>query len=167
VLLDIANYEGDWHYVVGSNAQNSTKIYVNPLQNSTNTDESGAIKPQLSLEITSPRFATFSNNTRFISVQNDTTFGVYDAELKTTYTFTSPVLLPKEGAKWMDGHRLHVTNGNSEHVFEYDGNNYQVLVESKDGYQSFYDRDYVRLFTLAPQTSGVLNFQVSNLTLTN
>jgi hypothetical protein len=167
VLLDIAKYESDWFYVVGSNAQNSTKIYLNPLQNSSKTDELGAITPQLSLEITSPRLAGFSTNTRFIAVQNETTFSVYDAELKTSYTFTSPVALPKEGAKWMDGHRLHVTSGNTEHVFEYDGNNYQVLVESKNGYQSFYDRDYVRLFTLAPQTSGALNFQVSNLTLTN
>lgn len=167
VLLDIASYEGDWFYVVGSNAQNSTKIYLNPIQNTTSIDESGAKKPQLSLENTSPRFIGFSDNARFIAVQNDTSFSVYDAELKETYTFTSPVALPKEGAKWMDGHRLHVTSGNTEHVFEYDGNNYQVLVESNNGYRSYYDRDYVRLFTLAPQADATLNYQVSNLTLTD
>lgn len=167
VLLDIAKYEGDWFYVVGSNAQEATQVYINPLQNSSNTDETGVIRAQLRLTLPAPRFANFSDNARFIGVQNEKSFTVYDAELQTIYTFDSPVALPKDGAAWMDGHRFHVVSSGNEHVFEYDGNNHQTLIESKDGMRSYYDRDYVRLFTFVPQADSSLTYQVSNLTLTD
>lgn len=167
VLLDIAKYDGDWIVVAGSNTQDTTLVYINPLQNSSNTDASGALRSQLRLSKTSPRFLGFSDNARFIAVQNDASFTVYDAELQTIYSFDSPVALPPEGATWMDGHRFHVVSGGAEQVFEYDGKNHQTLVEAQNGLRAFYDRDYVRLFSLAPQTNGTFNYQVSNLTLTD
>ncbi len=166
VLLDVAKYEGDWFYVVGSNAQEVTQIYVNPLQNSSNIDESGALRSQLKLNLRAPRYAAFSDNARFIAVQNDAAFSVYDAELQTIYNFTSPVALPVEGATWMDGHRFHVVSDGAERVFEYDGTNYQTLIEATNGTRAFYDRDYVRLFTQVKQPDGTSAVQVGNLTLT-
>ena len=166
ILLDVAKYEGDWFFVIGSNAQEITQIYVNPLQNSSNIDTTGALRSQLKLSLRAPRFAAFSDNARFIAVQNDTAFSVYDAELQTIYNFASPVALPAEGATWMDGHRFHVVSDGAERVFEYDGTNYQTLVEATNGSRAFYDRDYVRLFTQVKQLDGTTTLQVGNLTLT-
>jgi len=167
VLLDVAKYEGDWFYIVGSGAQDTTQIYVNPLQNSSNVDTNGALRSQLKLNLRAPRFAAFSDNARFIAVQNDSSFSVYDAELQTIYSFNSPVQLPIDGATWMDGHRFHVVSGGAEHVFEYDGANYQTLTEAIDGSRAFYDRDFVRIFTLVKQADSTVGLQVGNLTLTD
>lgn len=166
ILLDVAKYEGDWFYVTGSNAQETIQIYVNPLQNSSNLDEFGALRSQLRLNLRAPRYAAFSDNARFIGIQNDTAFSVYDAELQTIYNYESPVALPLEGAAWLDGHRFHVVSEGAERVFEYDGANYQTLVEATDGTRAFYDRDYVRVFTQVKQDSGNTSLQVGNLTLT-
>ncbi|MEZ6330835.1 MAG: PEGA domain-containing protein [Candidatus Saccharimonadales bacterium] len=167
ILIDIARYEGDWFFVVGSNAQENTHIYINPLQNADNIDTTGALRFQLKLPLPAARYVGFSDNARFIGVQNDTAFTVYDAELQTIYRFDSPVALPPEGAQWLDGHRFHVVSGGSEHVFEFDGANFQTLTEAVNGQKAFYDNDFVRLFTLAPQANNSLNFQVGFLTLTN
>jgi len=162
-LLDIAKYDGDWYVVVGSSAQPNSDIYINPLQNSANTDEKGALQSQLSLQQSSTRFVSFSDNARFIALQNQSAFTVYDAEVKAIYTFASPVALPSEGAEWLDGHRLHAVSDNVEQVFEYDGANYQKLVSATNGYSVFYDRDYRDAYSLVTDPAGGYKLQIGKL----
>ena len=164
VLLDVARYDGDWMFVAGSGSQDETAIYVNPLQSSNNTDSTGALRSQLKLPLRAPRYASFSDNARFIALQNADSFTVYDAELQTIYSYKSPATLPKEGADWMDGFRLQTVSDSSVQVFEYDGSNYQILGNAANGYEPFYNPDYTTMFSVTQQSPPGGGVQVSSLT---
>ena len=168
VLLDVARYDGDWFFVVGSSNEQAVVAYVNPLKSNAEVDPAnGFIVPQILLQTPGAVHIGFSDNARFIGAQNSNSFTVYDAELEKVYAFNSPVALPTGGAKWMDGHRYHVVSNGAEQVFEFDGKNHQTLSNAYGGNTAYYDRDYVRLFNLAEQSDGSFDFQVSNLTLTD
>lgn len=165
ILLDVARYDGDWMYVAGSGAQDETAVYINPLQNSTNIDNAGSLRSQLRLPLRAPRHLSFSDNARFIALQNTDSFTVYDAELQTMYEYKSPVPLPSEGANWMDGYRLQVSADNLVQVFEYDGTNQQSLVSTINSYSAYYNVDYTNIYTIVKQPTGATAIQLGNLTV--
>jgi WD40 repeat protein len=165
VLLDIARFKNDWYFVASSINQDYAAIYINPLSRALRPQDGGLIKPQLRLILDNPKKVGFSDNARFIGLQSENSFTVYDGELKLIYKYDSPVELPNGGAKWMDGHRWHVISGSNETVFEFDGENKQTLVPAQDGSTAFYDTDYVLIYNLVKQQDGKSALQISRLTI--
>lgn len=149
-LLDMAKFDGRWYVAVG--AVNAGRVYIYRDPASQQSANSKAL-PSLftSLVITQPTQIAFSANTRFIMTQSANKFAVYDAEVDRRYYFTSDLALTSESkATWMDGHRITVNHDSKVTVFDYDGINAQTLVPILPGTLPYFDRDYTRLFTLAP-----------------
>lgn len=152
-LLDMARFDNHWYVVVGAVSGARVYIYKDPASQQETTSKS---LPSLftTLVMTQPTQVAFSANTRFIMTQSGSKFAVYDAETNRRSYYTSDLKLPIESkATWMDGHRLLINNDNKVTVFDYDGINKQTLVPIAPGTLPFFDRDYTRLFTLAPSVS--------------
>ncbi len=152
-LLNMARFNTKWYVAVGAVGEGRVFIYQNPTEQQPN--DSKAL-PSLftTLVMKQPTQVTFSANTRFIMTQSGNKFAVYDAETNRRFYYTSSLALPADSkATWMDGHRLLVNHENKVHVFDYDGINNQVLVPIVPGSLPYFDRDYTRLFTLAPSVA--------------
>lgn len=169
ILLDIARFQNDWYIVAGSTPQELTTVYINPFDGNNQPISADAslpvepIKPQLLIPLAGARFASFSENARFIGLQSAEAFSVYDAELKQVYSYKSPVLLPSTGAIWMDGHRYSVVTGGNEVIFEYDGQNMQTLAPAIDNTVAYFDKDYNNLFTLVSGADDKTFQQINSL----
>jgi hypothetical protein len=162
-LLDIAQFQKKWYYVVSSVNSDRVNIYRNPLSRS-EPGNTKPIQPQISLKIDKPQFVSFSDNTRFISVQSGKKFVIYDAEQLKPYRFESSLnIIANQQAKWMDGHRLSVVTDGKARVFEFDGTNTQTLVNSRSEFLPYYDRDYKYIFTLIQQADGKTGLESGKL----
>lgn len=161
ISLDVASYENDWYYAVGSDKQEYVGIYLNPI--ATQSVSNGFLKPQLKLRISAPKMVSFSDNARFIAAQSESDFAVYDAEVKRVYRYKSPIKLPVGGAKWMDGHRLRAAADGKEQIFEYDGNNLQATSAALDGSMTYYDRDYLFSYSFVKDEAGPFKLIQANL----
>ncbi|MCW2763470.1 MAG: hypothetical protein JWR85_3671, partial [Marmoricola sp.] len=154
-LLDLAQYDGDWFVAVGANAENKTYVFKNPQA----VRKAGRVKvlvPVQVLRVTAPNFLAFSSNTRFIMIENATSFAVYDAETDKGYTYATAKALdaPQAHANWMDGHRLMYVSGNKIVIFDYDNINFQELVTTTPALMPFFDRDYRYVYTLTPPATA-------------
>lgn len=151
--LQIAKYEGDWYYVVGSDTDERIIIYKNPLDNI-----NGLLKqavPLMALRQKGTQKVSFSSTARFVAAFAGQQVAVYDAEEGHDYHYTAP--LPIDGQlKWMDGHRLTGLNGGQVAIFDYDGINQALLGPSTIAQGGLFDRDYIELFTITPSDKGSL-----------
>jgi hypothetical protein len=153
-LLDIARFDGDWYMVVGAAAEKKAYVYINAF------DALKASKPRVPLpsallKLDVPlEYASFSANTRFMSVQGGSQFAVYDAETQRQYRFDSKLQLPpNQKVTWMDGHRFTVVSEGKLRVFDFDGTNMQTLNQAELGFIPFFDRDFKLLYTISPSVS--------------
>lgn len=153
-LLDVAKFDGVWEYVVASPVGNKVQIYRNPL-NKAKPNAPTVIYPNLSFGIESPQYLSFSDNARFIAVQSGKKFIVYDSEQKRVFRYESNLDLKQDQqAKWMDGHRLSAVSDSKIAVWEFDGTNQQLLVNSKPEFSAYFDRDYKYLYSIVAQPDG-------------
>lgn len=159
-FLDIARYEGAWHLVVGSEAENRTYIYKDPqtvLQRNDSTKPAPISILKSNGAMTS---VSFSQNTRFIVTQSGQHFEVYDAEYNQYFKYD--ILEPLDvGVKvvWMDGHRLLAKTSGKAFIFDFNGNNKQELLPSSPNAPVLFDRDYTFLYNvntsaLSPERTG-------------
>lgn len=151
-MLDVARYDNAWYIVAGSPSENRTYVYKNPAA-ALNADPDATLVPVQVLKTQAPQFAAFSDNARFIMVQNGQQFSVYDAENEKGYSYTvdKPIDAAQVHADWIDGHRMAFTSAGQLIVFDFDKNNQQTLVAADAAYRPFFDRDFESLYTLAPQ----------------
>ena len=149
-LLDLAEYDSHWYVAVGVVEDKKVYIFRDPeVLPSTNSKISASIYSVLSME--KPTQVLFSANTRFLMTQNGNKFAVFDAELNKRYTYQTPFAIPTETkASWMDGHRIVVNANNKTNVFDYDGINQHQLAQATDTMVPMFDRDYTRLYAIAP-----------------
>jgi hypothetical protein len=149
-LLNMAEFDGDTYIIGGSAADGKVYVYKNPL--AVLKKQSGSLPlPVALLKVDNPEYATFSANTRFISVQGGSRFALYDFETKLQYKYDTQLpLTTGQKAIWMDGHRLMVVSQGKMVVFDYDNLNRQTLVATADSYVPLFDRDYNQLFTVGP-----------------
>jgi len=164
-LLDIARYDSDWHVVVGASAENKAYVFKNP-QTIRKIDKVKNLVPEHILRVTAPNYLAFSSNTRFIMIENATSFAVYDAETNEGYTYaTAQPLDPGIAhANWMDGHRITYVSGGKVVIFDYDNINFQTLSPTSPAYLPTFDRDYRNLYTLpAPAANGQTPFTATPL----
>jgi hypothetical protein len=65
----------------------------------------------------------------------------------------------------MDGHRIVVNSDNKVVVFDYDGINQQTLAPIIPGSRAYFDRDYIRMYALAPTTNDPSKTSLSRSSL--
>ncbi len=167
-LLDYAKFDDHFYAAVGVNSQGKVYIYKDPA-NDPSTDPKASPSLFTTLIIQDPKFISFSANARFIMAQSGKKFALYDAETVRRTYYESSLNIPVEyKALWMDGHRIVVNNDNKVVVFDYDGINRQTLVPIIPGSRAYFDREYNRLYTLAPTTNDASKTSLtrSNLKIT-
>lgn len=160
-LLDLSRYDGNWHVAVGASGDNKAYVFRNPQS----VRKAGKVKnlvPVQVLRVTAPNYLAFSSNTRFVMIENSTSFAVYDAETDEGYTYAS--MPPMDGgpgsdglpahAIWIDGHRLTYVSGGKTIIFDYDNINTQTLVPASPAFLPFFDRDYENLYSLTPPAAA-------------
>lgn len=155
IPIDIAQFDGTWYAVVGSDTEQKAYIYKDP-QDILKT-RSGRAPPIVSvLRAGGPISAlSFSNSARMIMITSGQHFDVYDAETGRNYRYDIAEPLD-QGNKpvWMDGHRMLIRSGGKAVVFDYDGINKQTLVSSAAGIPIFFDRDYEVMYTVSASAAA-------------
>src|SRR5690606_18835165 len=153
-LLDLAQHNNSWLVAAGASSDNRVYVYRNPITfiKANNPKATMSIR---TMRITNPTSISFSANAQFIAVQSGQSFDVYDAQEDRQYHFTINTPFDKNSgpAKWMDGHRLLTSTGGKVTVFDFDGSNYQLLTAATPGYTPMFDRDYTRMYSIAPSQS--------------
>jgi len=154
-LLDLAQYDGDWYVAVGSSVDNKVYVFRNP-QAVRKTGKIQNLVPVQVLRVTAPNYLAFSSNTRFVMIENATSFAIFDAETDKNYTYATsqPLDAPQSHAVWMDGHRVSYVSGGKLVIFDYDNINMQTLSAASPNFLPFFDRDYRNLYSITPPTSA-------------
>lgn len=153
-LLDVARFDNRWYFGVGAAADGKVYVYENPFDTIRSAPRQELI-PATIMRLKDPEFISFSQNTRFISVQARGEFAVYDAETERAYRYNTDLAFqPGNKAVWMDGHRLSGVVEDDVVVFDFDGINKQVLTGSVPGLLPYFSADYEELFTIAPKASS-------------
>jgi len=154
-LLNAARFDGNWYVVAGSQAENRTFIYKDPVaQISNNADKkAGAL---FSLRVNNPTDVSFSANAQFVALQNGKDMHVYDIDREKAYRYTVryPLEAPQKKINWMDGDRFTYTSAGKQVVFDYDNINRHSLVPASATYDSAFDRNYEYLYTFAPRADS-------------
>lgn len=155
-LVEEAQFQSHWYYVVGSNTDERVNIYKDPLDSLRNPAIARAV-PLLSLNIIDATKVSFSNNTRFIAAEAGQKLAIYDLEAQSAYRYTleSPLAY---ALHWMDGHRLVGTIDGTFFVTDYDSTNQQRLSPTNYSRGGFFDSAYEQLITTTTTTteSGVV-----------
>lgn len=159
-VLDMAEYRGKQYVVAGAGSENVVYVYENPIQqlNDPDLERPNALR---AIRVAGATYVEFSPSTRYIMAQKGTTFGVYDIYLKDVhvYTINSPLDAPQAHANWMDGARLTYVTGGKQIVFDYDGQNYQTMVDTNVALGGYFSRDYDYFYGFAANeaAASVLN----------
>ena len=148
-LHDAADFNGKLYLAVGGSSDKEVFLFENPLDglNASST----APQAFLALPIDNPTSLKFSTNARFVAVQSESSFAIYDAETERHYRYNTKLDLESStSATWMDGHRLTIIpKDGAVRVFDFDGTNMQSLNPGISGTGVYFDRDYKALFNLA------------------
>jgi len=150
-LLDVARFDNQWYFAAASAADGKIYVYREPFA-AIRAVPAKTLAPATIMRLPGAEFMSFSQNTRFITVQAGSKFALYDAEMKRTHVYDTKLPF-KSGQKavWMDGHRLSTVINGRTVVFDYDGINQQTLLPSLAHTLPFFSDDYEQLFTLAPK----------------
>jgi len=164
-LLDYAKFDTHFYAAVGVNSQGKVYIYKDPANNPS-TDPKASPSLFTTLIIQDPKFVSFSANARFILAQSGKKFALYDAETVRRTYYQSALNIPLDyKALWMDGHRIVVNSDNKVVVFDYDGINQQTIAPIIPGSRAYFDRDYIRMYALAPTTNDPSKTSLSRSSL--
>lgn len=153
-LLDEAQFQGHWYYVVGSNTDERVNIYKDPLDGLRNPAISRAV-PLLSFNIMDANKVSFSNNARFIAAEAGQKLAVYDLETQSIYRYSLENKL-SDALYWMDGHRLIGASNGAIFITDHDSANQQTLTPTNFTGGGFFNTNYERLFTTTATKTGVV-----------
>lgn len=160
-LMDMARFDGAWYVVMSASDEGRVYVYRNPLDTLKGSSNNPLV-PVTVLKIDNPLNLLFSANTRFVMAQNGSKFAVYDAEADRRYFYDTKLAVPPtQKALWMDGHRIMLTHDGKSVVFDFNGTNQQTLTASSLENGIFFDRDYTRLFNVAPSVSVAGRFSLT------
>jgi hypothetical protein len=150
LVMDTAQYGGDWYAVVGPELDGRVYVYKN-LQTSLRQAPHKLPVPITILKIDQPAYASFSSNGEFIVAQNGSKFAGYDIETNRRYYYElkQPTQTTQQ-AIWTDDYRLGLVIDGKTLVFDYDGTNQQTLTANVPGLRPYFSRDYTGLFNVAP-----------------
>lgn len=151
-LIDAAQYAGNFYYIAGSDAADRINIYKNPLDEIKNPSFGRAL-PMIALAISGGQKIGFSDNARFVGVENGQRFAVYDFETQDIYQYSISQPLA-DNMSWMDGHRFIGDSDNKVFVMDYDGTNRQIITDTSQVDGALFSRDYNHMLVVAPVSSG-------------
>ncbi len=171
-LLDITQYSGAWYIVTGAPNENRTYVYKNPASTLSDKPKEPLVPVQV-LKTTNPNHVSFSDNARFIVVEQGQQFSVYDAETDKGYAYTLPGPMdpPQTHATWMDGHRMMYVSNGTLVVFDFDNTNQQKLGAADPAFIPVFDREYTFIYSFVTSTAqaangtGVFQFALNNTAL--
>lgn len=147
-LIDAAQFQSHFYYADGSDKSDRINIYKDPEDNIKNRSI-GKAYPTIALDMPGAAKLKFSNNARFIGVENGQNIAVYDMEIQSRYEYS--VSDPLAGLMdWMDGHRFIGQSNGNVLVMDYDGINKHVLVPSLLPAGGLFSGNYNHLLTIAP-----------------
>ncbi len=164
-LLDIARFDNSWYVVAGTVKEGKVFVYKNPtsfLRKQPNLLPA----PITVLRLDNPSDLSIAANARMIGLQAGQKIAVYDIE--NDLRFDYEIEHPLDGRmKWMDGNRWVGTTEGKVIVFDFDGTNLQLLSDVSAGSLPIFDREYDRLYTLAPSkvAQGRFSFNRTQLRL--
>lgn len=147
-VMDVARYDNEWYYAVGSAADNMVFVYTNPLP---------ALRREIRVPLTvtaimridNPRFVSFSANTQYIGVQSGNRLQALDLEDSHQYRIELSQDIPLEQKlMWMDGHRYVYVVNQQSYIVDFDGSNEETLVTTRLTNGPYFDRDYDNVFTI-------------------
>lgn len=163
-LIAINDYSGNLYVAIADPAAQVVHIYRNPL---TQLTANQPPLPSVSLKFASPSFLRFSAGGRFILAERGKAFATYDAEYKKSvyYNLTQPLDAGQTHADWLDGAHLQYVSNKQLYVFDYDGENDQLLVPATVGYQALYDSNYSFVYALAPPTKAAPTYVLTSTSL--
>ena len=151
-LIDAAQFNGHFYYVAGSDTAARINIYQDPL-NDIKNPQIGKALPMIALLDPGAQKIGFSNNARFVGVEDGQHFAVYDFETGQRYQY--PLADPlADNMAWMDGHRFIGDSDGKVLVMDYDGTNQQVLTPTQFPAGALFSADYKHMLTLAPAADG-------------
>lgn len=154
IPLDFARSGKDWYAVIAVESEERTYVYKNPIEY---LDGEKDIQKAALLTFKSPSPITqvsFSQNTRFIMSQSGQVLNVYDTETDRRYDYKVKFPIDKGATlDWMDGHRLITHTNKNILIFDFDGINYQQMINSNSSFPVMYDRDYTELYTIGSSSS--------------
>jgi hypothetical protein len=156
-MVDLAQFQGNFYYVVGSDTSDRINIYKNPLDNIKNPSIAKALG-LLSMHIDNLQKVSFSTNARFVTGQSGQNFAVYDIETGETYHYSVEEHLT-DNLSWMDGHRLIGQTGGQILVMDYDGTNKQLLGSTLEPFGGLFSRDFNHLLAVNKSKSGKIILQ--------
>lgn len=151
-LIEAAQFQGNFYYVVGSDTSGRLNIYKDPLDGLKDPAVKKAL-PFIALQNPGTTKLKFSDNTRFIGTEIGQTFAIYDLETlaRYKYSLTNPLAGTMD---WMDGHRLIGVSGGNVLVMDYDGVNKQTISPSLLPQGAIFSGNYNHMITLTAAESG-------------
>lgn len=155
-LIDMAQFQGSWYYVAGSDKDARINVFRDPL-NGLRDQSIKTATPSLSLNIKGAAKISFSTNARFIAAEAGQTFAVYDLETQDLFRYALETPL-SSALQWMDGHRLIGASKGMVFVTDYDSIYQQKLIPTTSLVGGFFDPDYNNLLTtvnVSGDTGGV------------
>jgi hypothetical protein len=151
-LIDAAQFQGNFYYTAGSDTADRINIYKNPLDQIKNPVYAKAL-PMAALRISGGQKISFSENTRFVGVENGQRFAVYDFETQDSYQYPITETIA-DNLSWMDGHRFIGQSDGKVFVMDYDGTNKQLLTATSLPVGGLFDTEYNNLLTITPSSDG-------------
>lgn len=151
-LVDAAQFQGHFYYAAGSDTTERINIYEDPLDSIKNPALSKAL-PLLALHDPGAQTIGFSDNARFIGIENGQRFAVYDIETDSLYQYPVTESLA-DNLVWMDGHRYMGESGGKIFVMDYDGTNRQLLTDTNLASGGSFNTNFQHLLTLVPAADG-------------
>ena len=151
--LGISSYNDKLFVVAGAKSDDNTYIYRDPikafLRKKTDTELTTR-----TLRLKNVDQVSFSQNSQFIAAQSAQNYDVYDAEQDRQYRYDIPDKIDSGSkAVWMDGHRMTFVSKGKLVVFDFDGINKQILVDSSSQSPAMFTPDYGQLFVVASPSS--------------
>jgi hypothetical protein len=163
-LMDLAEYDGTPYYVVGTNQDEATFIYRDPLPTLKGQSRTPLLVSSV-LRLSNPQFVSFSANTQFIATQTADKILVYDIEADRQYRIDLGHSIPASTkVAWMDGFRFIYTDTGQSYIIDFDGSNPQQLVAS-GSLEPFFAPDYETVFAIAPSTVATGRFALTQTSL--
>lgn len=151
-LIDAAKFQDNFYYAAGSDAADRINIYKNPLDQIKSPAYARAL-PMIALHISGAQKIGFSENTRFLGVENGQKFAVYDFETQDSYQYPITDQITQD-LRWMDGHRYIGQSNGKVFVMDFDGTNKQLLTATAEPDGGLFSRDYNDLLTVSPSSDG-------------
>lgn len=151
-MLEVAKFNDDWYWAVGSKSEGRVYVYKNPL-NFFKRGQDQRPAPIAVLRGDAPQALSFSHNTRFLSLQSGQKFNVFDAEFQRQYRFE--VSEPFSGFQpvWMDGHRLAAVSSGTVVIFDFDGVNLQKLAVADPKLPVYFNQDYKFMYSVGESST--------------